>query len=101
MTRIDLAELERVAGEAASYIGQVRLWTPYSGARPVECTVFNCGASANFTSDGMKTSVGIIWTHYMDRQRQETVWFPRDLWVSMPLVRSALEPFQQEGKTHG
>lgn len=85
---MNLTELQRLAEEAAGYIGEARYWTPYAGARPTECVAFNCGVQASFTAKGMSVKLGIVWTHYMDRGREETVWFPRDVWLAMPLVRA-------------
>jgi hypothetical protein len=85
-------ELLELAAKAASLIGETRAWTPsYQGARPIECTVFNCAVTAIFSKDGMKATIGSVWTNYLDRGRTETVWFVEKDWQAMPLVRAAAE----------
>jgi hypothetical protein len=74
------------AAKAASYVGERREWTPYTGARPVVCTAFHCGIGASINDSGCSVSVGHVWTTYMERAAEERVWFPQEVWEAMPIA---------------
>jgi hypothetical protein len=83
-------QLLEAAAKAASYVGQKRYWTPYAGARPVECTAWTCSVTASFDAEGMKATVGSVWTKYCGPfGRVDQVWFPSEKWEGMPEAGAA------------